>query len=468
MSRLLLVSNRVASMKKTAQAGGAAVAIADVLRLRGGLWFGWSGKITESLPERIEIDESERASVVTTPLSPEENASYYLGYSNAVLWPVFHGRVDLAEFDAGHFDRYVATNERLARLLRPHIAPGDIIWVHDYHLIPFARALRDMGVDNPIGFFLHIPFPPPETFQTIPEHHELARALAHFDLIGMQTRRDVANLKTYLRRNHDAAAFDGDRMRIGRRVIAIESFPVGINPAEFAPSLGVPALPAPPGCVRAVGVDRLDYTKGLPHKVRAFARFLERNPSYRRKVVLTQIAPPTREKLQAYEEVRADLAEQCGRANGALGELEWVPIHYMNRAVARPRLIGIYRSSKLCLVTPLNDGMNLVAKEYVAAQDDDDPGVLVLSQFAGAAEALEEAIIVNPYSIDQMADAILTALDMPLAERRERHAALMQRIRKDDANAWCRGFLASLEASSNSVTGRRFDTTSAVASGFGR
>ncbi|MEI9900835.1 MAG: trehalose-6-phosphate synthase [Hyphomicrobium sp.] len=448
MSRLVLVSNRVADLSRASQAGGVAVAIADTLRTRGGLWLGWDGKIgdrNEELRTKPDFTKFGNATVATLPLSAREHSDYYVGYSNNVLWPVFHARLDIAQFEAGYYQRYLDVSKRFAKVLRPLLRPDDIIWVHDYHMIPLGMELRALGVTNPIGFFLHIPVPPAQTFLAIPEHRELARGLASYDLIGLQTKVDVGNLIDYLQDGVFGRILQDGRIRAFDRELSIAAFPVGIDVDSFIASRPKRASAQPMSTIRLLGVDRLDYTKGLPQKFRAFGRFLEKYPDYRRKVILSQIAPPTRETVTAYADIRHELETLSGRINGHFGELDWVPIQYIHRSTPRKMLVDVYRNSRIGFVTPLRDGMNLVAKEYVAAQDAHDPGVLILSRFAGAAEQLKEALIVNPYDIEEMADAIKSALEMGLTERQERHAALLTGIRHHDTFGWCRSFLDALE-----------------------
>jgi trehalose 6-phosphate synthase len=443
MRRVVLVSNRVVDLRKAPQAGGVAVALADVVRSRSALWFGWNGEIAP--PHAADVVARE-GRLATVPLSESDHQGYYLGYANSVLWPVFHNRLDLAQFEAGFFERYVEVNRRLAGLLQPLLRPNDVIWVHDYHLLPFAEELRKRGVKNAIGYYLHIPFPPWQTFKAIPEHESLARALSAYDLIGLQTKADVANLIDYMANGVYGRIVPDGRIRLFDRLVSVASFPVGIDVADFAKAKREGRLAQGPASIsRMIGVDRLDYTKGLPQKFKAFGRFLEKYPEYQRQVVLTQIAAPTRESVEAYSDIRQQLETLAGSINGRFGELDWVPIHYIHRSTPRRRLAGIYRSSRIGMVTPLRDGMNLVAKEYVAAQDADDPGVLILSQFAGAAEELTDALIVNPYNVEGTADEIRVALEMSLAERQARHAALMAAICNHDVSSWCQSFIAQLE-----------------------
>ncbi len=452
LSRLVIVSNRVVDLSKAAQAGGVAVVIADVLRDREGLWFGWNGRITDaSDAARTPSVRTARGhgsnATATIPLTPEEHRDYYLGYSNSVLWPVFHNRLDLARFDAGFYQRYIEVNQRFAEALVPLLLEDDTIWIHDYHLIPLASELRERGVANPIGFFLHIPVPPPQAFLAIPEHRELARDLSACDLIGLQTSADVANLIKFLEDAVAGRILQDGRITVFDRQLMIENFPVGINLADFSGTAHLELdVQARSGAHRIIGVDRLDYTKGLPQKLSAFGRFLEKNPHYRGRVVLSQIAPPTRESVDAYTDIRSTLESLSGKINGMFGELDWVPIHYIHRSAPRKRLRNVYRSSRIGMFTPLRDGMNLVAKEYIAAQDPSDPGVLILSRFAGAAEQLTDALIVNPYNIEEMADAILTALEMGKTERIERHGRLLAAIKAQDIFAWSKAFLSALDA----------------------
>jgi trehalose 6-phosphate synthase len=442
MSRVVVVSNRVLDLNKAARAGGVAVVLAHIVRTRKALWFGWNGEVKPG----DQVDALERQGrIATVPLSDIEYAGYYLGYANSVLWPVFHNRLDLAKFEAGFSERFVDVNRRLAGLLQPMLNPDDVIWVHDYELIPFAAALRKRGVANPIGFFLHIPFPPWQTFMAVPEHKELAQALAAYDLIGLQTKADVANLLNYITNGVHGRIVPDGRIRVFDRLVSIASFPVGIDMTEFVKAKRVGKLVQARSSVsRIVGVDRLDYTKGLPQKFKAFGRLLDKYPQYQRQVVLTQIAPPTRESIEGDSDIRHELETLAGSINGRLGELDWVPIHYIYRSTPRRTLGDIYRSSRVCMVTPLRDGMNLIAKEYVAAQDAADPGVLILSKFAGAAEEMTEALIVNPYSVEETAEVVRNALEMTLAERCERHGALLAGVQKNDAAGWSQTFLEHL------------------------
>lgn len=448
MRRIVLVSNRVVSLNAAAQAGGVSVALADILKTERGLWFGWNGDVAKG-PDGLDdvriVKVGHNSALATMPISEDEHRDYYLGYSNSVLWPVFHNRLDLAQFEAGFHSSYSAVNRRFAQALHRLLEPDDIIWVHDYHLIPLGEELRKLGVTAPIGFFLHIPAPPPQTFLAIPEYRDLARSLAAYDLIGVQTQADVANLIGFFEDAVAGRILQDGRITVLERRLAITSFPVGINVPEFQGGSSAPESEAAAQPLRIIGIDRLDYTKGLPQKFRAYERFLEKYETYRGRVVLSQIAPPTREDVEAYSDIRRTLEHLSGSINGRFGEMDWVPIHYIHRTTARKRLREFYRFSRICMVTPLRDGMNLVAKEYIAAQDAADPGVVILSRFAGAAEQLKEALIVNPYNLEEVADAIKIGLEMPLEERQRRHTALLKSIVTYDTFTWRKSFMRALE-----------------------
>ncbi len=461
MPRLVCVSNRIADPRKT-EAGGLAVALSGALRANGGLWFGWSGKILEAdgpTPESTPVRQQQAGPVAlaTLDLSREDHAAYYLGYSNAVLWPVFHYRLELADFDAGYIDGYRRVNELFARKLMPLLREDDIVWVHDYHLIPLASALRALGCRNRIGFFLHIPLPPPQLLLAIPAHDWLVRSLFDYDLVGFQTKTDLQNFQSYVVSEVHAEDADGDgrRWRAYGRTLRAEAFAIGIDVGEFEAMTRAQDAMDLFHRMREeysrrqllVGVDRLDYSKGLPHRLRGFRELLRRHPDSIRSATLIQIAAPSREDVDAYGDILRSLERLAGAINGNYGELDWMPVRYMHRAVARRRLPGLYRAARVALVTPLRDGMNLVAKEFVAAQDPEDPGVLVLSRFAGAYEQLhEDAVVVNPYDSTTMADAMQRALHMPLEERRQRHRNLLAKIRKEDVHWWSRSFLEELAA----------------------
>jgi trehalose 6-phosphate synthase len=466
MGRLVVVSNRLADPRKTA-AGGLAVALSEVLQNTGGLWFGWSGKIIEASeggqPGEGILHQQQAGPVklVTVDLSREDHDAYYLGYSNGVLWPVFHYRLDLADFDAGYIAGYRRVNQLFARMLKPLLQPDDVIWVHDYHLIPLAGELRALGCQQHIGFFLHIPLPPPLILAAIPGHDWLMRAMFSYDLIGFQSQADLSHFEKYVQTEAHAQMVEPGRWRAFGRTVQAGAFPIGIDVVEFKNLTHAPEAMEMYERMKneysrrklLVGVDRLDYSKGLPHRMRAFREMLTRYPETRNSATLIQIASPSREDVSAYSDILHELESMCGAINGNFGELDWMPVRYMHRTVARARLPGLYRASRVALVTPLRDGMNLVAKEFVVAQDPADPGVLVLSRFAGAAEQLKEALLVNPYDTEGTAGAIHLALQMSLEERQQRHRALMETIKRYDVQWWCNSFLDALAKAEAEETG---------------
>jgi len=455
MSRLVVVSNRLADPRKPA-AGGLAVAVGDALARTGGLWFGWSGVIAEDLApgeSRLKVRTAGKVSLATVDLSAEDHAAYYLGYSNSVLWPVFHYRLDLADFNPEYLEGYRRVNKLFARELLPLLRDDDVIWVHDYHLISLADELRALGCRQRIGFFLHIPVPPPLILAALPQHEWLMRSFFAYDLVGLQSQTDVAHFRRCMLNEAGATALDEQRLQAYGAVLRVEAFPIGIDVGEFQALASTPESMQTYERLREgyarrqllLGIDRLDYSKGIPQRVRAFRQLLERYPENRRAATLVMIASPSRDDVHAYGDLRRELEGLCGAINGDFGDLEWMPLRYIHRAVARKRVPGMCRAARVGLVTPLRDGMNLVAKEFVVAQDPADPGVLVLSRFAGAAEQLKEALLVNPYDTQGMADAIQAALHMPLPERQWRHRRLLEHVRQYDVHWWRRGFLAALD-----------------------
>jgi len=452
MSRLVIVSNRVADLTKSSQSGGLAVGLADALRERGGVWLGWSGEIADGKSEPA-IEKIDKVETIGLPLSQKDYSDYYLGYSNSVLWPLFHYRLDLVDYRPAYFKGYAKVNRAFARALAAQLRPDDIVWVHDYHLILLAEYLRKLGVKNRIGFFLHIPFPPPDLLAASPNHKALVDGLFQYDLIGFQTHTDAGNLKRFAEDHAVVEVIDDNTFRLGERVVIARRFPIGIDVDVFRGMAEQIPEDVRIDVIRSnilnrkqiIGVDRLDYSKGLPDRMKAFARLLSQHPELEKRVSFLQIAPPTREEVGAYGDIRNELEVLTGSINGHFADFNWTPIRYIHRSVPREKLAGLYRSSHVGFVTPLRDGMNLVAKEYVAAQDPEDPGVLILSQFAGAAEEMREALIVNPYDTDDMAERLHEALSMPLEERKRRHAALFDNIVRYDARAWLTDFIATLE-----------------------
>lgn len=455
MSRLVVVSNRIADPRRPA-AGGLAVALGRVLQQTGGLWFGWSGNVVENGATgecAVHTQQVGNVTLATLDLGRADHDSYYAGYSNEVLWPVFHSRLDLAHFDPAFFEGYHRVNQAFAHALLPLLQEGDTLWVHDYHLIALAAQLRALGWRQRIGFFLHVPLPPQTMLSAIPQHEWLVRSLFAYDLIGVQTCQDARHFEGYVLNEANGESLGSDRYRAYGQEVRCSVFPVGIDVDEFAALTQArearethASMQREYACQRLVmGIDRLDYSKGLPQRLRAFRDLLASHPEHRGSVTLVQISSPTREGTDPYAGIRSELESLSGAINGDHGELDWVPVRYICQTVARKHVPGLCRAAAVGLVTPLRDGMNLVAKEYVAAQDPQDPGVLVLSRFAGAAEQLKEALLVNPYDLHGTAEAIDQALQMPLNERRARHHRLLERIRDQDVHWWSSAYLAALE-----------------------
>ncbi|UCH48469.1 MAG: trehalose-6-phosphate synthase [Betaproteobacteria bacterium] len=460
--RLIVVSNRVADPKRDRKAGGLAVAVGETLEATGGGWFGWSGEVApDARHSKPIVRLIDGIYIVTIDLTSEELDGFYFGFSNQCLWPILHYRIDLVHFEQEYYDKYRIVNRRFANALAQFLGPNDVIWIHDLHLIPMAAELRQHGAKQPIGFFLHVPFPPPEVVAALPRHHDLFKDMMAYDLLGFQTQRDTACFRNYAMQELGAVmSRDGSLQFAGHR-IQCGAYPAGIDVDSFtelstnaAARKQIASLGESVGNrAMLVGVDRLDYSKGLVERLKAYREFLKTYKENRNKVVLMQVTPPSRETLESYVQIRRELDRLEGDINGEFGEMDWTPVRYIRRAVSRSKLAALYRASRVGLVTPLRDGMNLVAKEYIAAQDENDPGVLILSRFAGAAEAMEQALIVNPYDVEQVAYALQVALHMPLEERRERHRALLATIKKEDVHAWSRAFLTRLQRTKSGFAG---------------
>jgi len=456
MSRLIVISNRVSRPTKEGNQGGLAVALAQALRESRGIWVGWSGEVTDNFTGHIGFHEDEGVKTATIDLEEQDVDEYYNGYANKTLWPLFHFRIDLAEYARDFEGGYNRVNQRFADTTSPLIEPEDIIWVHDYHMIPLGEMLRRRGHENRMGFFLHIPWPPTRLLVSLPHHTRLVQTMFAYDVVGFHTEEWLESFRHYVEREMGGTV-DGDYVTLGNRTIQAVACPIGINAQAFAEAAVSEAAQDMREQVRRslqdramiVGVDRLDYSKGLEERFNGYNRFLKDHPEQHRKVVLTQIAPPSRGEVESYQQIRAALDAQAGRINGALSDVDWTPIRYVNQGYPRDKLAGIYRAARIGLVTPLRDGMNLVAKEYVAAQDPEDPGVLILSRFAGAASQLKDALLINPYSPEEMSDAILKGLRMPLEERQRRWRSMMDCVSEQDISWWRQCFTQRLMATRN-------------------
>ena len=455
MSRLITVSNRVGvPTPGVGRAGGLEAALREALEADGGIWFGWSGEVGETRSEKPIILKKGNVTFATVNLSPADYDDYYLGYANSTLWPLLHYQLGLIEFHRKQFQGYIAVNEYLARMLRPLIEPDDLIWVHDYHLIPLAEELRKLGVKNRIGFFLHTPFPPTDIMVALPHHEVIVRALCAYDLIGLQTENGVRAFLDYIAREANGRLeFDGSLSAYGA-LTRVAAFPIGIDTEAFARSAARAIRSVEARRLNAsvsnrrliIGVDRMDYSKGVRTRFEAIDDLLTEWPEEAGKFTYLQISPPSRSEVQPYQQLRREIEHAAGHVNGKYSDIDWVPIRFVVKSVSRSALAGIYRSSRVGLVTPWRDGMNLVAKEYVASQDPEDPGVLVLSRFAGAAAELKTALLVNPLDPSEIGEAIRQALKMGIAERRERWQLMMEALRSNTIDTWTTNFLKALKA----------------------
>lgn len=451
MSRLVVVSNRVAPITEgEPTAGGLAAGVLDALKQKGGIWFGWSGEVSADGSQQAQQTVGP-ITLFTIDLSRRDYDEFYRGFANDTLWPVLHYQIGLHRFEWPEFDAYRRVNTLFARSLAPLLRPDDVVWAHDYHLFCLADAMRGEGVRNRVGLFLHTPFPAPAVFMTIPAHAQLIQALCAYDLLGFQTESDRTAFSDYLLRHAGGSDLGDGTVRAFGRTVRTGVYPIGVHVDEVRAQAEIPTNRRTATRMRAsvpekliLSVDRLDYSKGLRQRFGAFERFLQDYPKWQGGVTLMQIAPPSRGDIQTYREIRRELEAEAGRINGRFADVDWVPLRYLNRGFPRAVLMPLYAEAQVGLVTPLRDGMNLVAKEYVAAQDPNDPGVLVLSQFAGAAVELDAALLINPYDAAGIAASLDRALGMPLRERQERHAALLRVMREHSLEQWRDRFTGDL------------------------
>ncbi len=455
MNRLVVISNRVAPVRRggTGVEGGLAIALQAALKDRGGVWFGWSGDTVSREGGQAQVTKIGRVSYATLDLVQRDYDEYYSGFANSVLWPLFHNRLDLTDFSRRDRAGYQRVNAMFASRLLPLLEARDVIWVHDYHFIPLGEYLRQAGCRQRLGFFLHIPWPPKELLVTLPDHEALVRELCAYDLIGFQTRTDLNAFEQYIREEAGGTVLPGGRIRVFGRSTVAKSFPIGIETEDVA-ELARKAenshqtqrlSESLSGRQLITSVDRLDYTKGLVERMEAYQHLLVSYPAYRDNVSLLQIAMPSRTNLPDYQQIRRQVESLAGHINGTFAKFDWSPVRYLNRAYKRQTLMGFLRLSNVGLSLPLRDGMNLVAKEFVAAQSPKDPGVLVLSRFAGAARELDGALIVNPYDIEGVGDSLARALSMSYSERRERWQTMFAHLSRFNLQTWRDSFLNSLE-----------------------
>ena len=452
---LVVVSNRVARGNASEpMTGGLAAALLPVVEKSGAIWVGSSGRVRDGAQKEpfAEIEALGAGALAMLDLPAAHYGGYYEGFANSALWPALHSRADLIRASQEDYLSYREVNAFMARALLRFRKPDTAFWIQDYHFLALGAELRDLGVTQPVGFFLHTPWPAHALIEGVPHHRELIEAMLAYDLIGFQTRDDCENFLGYLSSSLGLKIEDGVvTSRYGKSRIAV--FPIGIDAEKFARQ-AAKAVSHPDvsrlrrslnGEKLAIGVDRLDYSKGLVNRISAFDRMWTLQPALARTVSLLQIATPSRGAIEAYGNLQSELARLVSDVNGRHGEVDWTPIRYLNKGFSQTVLAGLYRTAQVGVVTPLNDGMNLVAKEYVAAQNPADPGVLVLSKFAGAADELDTALLVNPHDIDGMARTIAVALSMPLIERRMRWEAMMAKLRNHTIQQWFADFVDALQ-----------------------
>jgi trehalose 6-phosphate synthase len=440
--------------------------MAPVLRDRGGLWIGWPGT-SEKEDMNLEslLQEAVRDAGYTfkpVPLSAEDVDNYYYGFSNEILWPLFHDLQTRCNFDPGYWRAYRDVNRKFAEEVHRHTDDKDNIWIHDYHLIGVGLELREMGLTSRIGYFLHIPFPSLDLFLKLPWRFQILNALLAYDLVGFQTQRDKRNFIQCVRAMFKDVPVRGKGQVVtaetDQRQVRIGNFPISIDFNEFADMAKSARVEQRTAEIKEnldadanrrkilLGVDRLDYTKGIPERLKAFGTALERFPELREKISLVQIVVPSRTHIPKYQDLKLEIERLVSNINGRYTQTDWTPIHYIFRSVDRTELVALYRAADVALITPLKDGMNLVAKEYCAANVTEN-GVLILSEFAGAAAQLQaNALLVNPYNVEEAAEAIATACTMPASERRRRMRALRQKGRKTDIFWWVDSFLNAVFA----------------------
>jgi trehalose 6-phosphate synthase/phosphatase len=467
--RLIIVSNRLPvvlereadAWRLTSSSGGLVAALAPVLRNRGGVWIGWSGITTEDMEGQRETtqallaQESERTGydLRTVDASLEDIQLYYQGFSNEIIWPLFHDLQSRCNFEPGYWQRYQIVNRNFAHAVRTALRQGDYVWVHDYQLLLAGHHLRELGVGTSIGFFLHIPFPPLDIFLKLPWRFDVLKAMLEYDLIGFQTLRDRRNFVSCVRTLLPEVQVQSQGPLVvcttSTRTMRLAAIPISIDHAALAEAAARDDVADEawylhekyPDTVMLLGIDRLDYTKGIPFRLRSFQEMLRRHEDMIGHVALVQVVVPSRVDIPEYHELKTQIEQLVGKINGEFSRDGWVPIHYQYRSLSMRELLGCYRACEVACVTPLKDGMNLIAKEYCTAKVLND-GVLILSEFAGAAAQMHRhALLVNPYDIESVADAMYRAVTMPMAEQRSRMRRLRTGIRRQDVFWWLDVFL---------------------------
>lgn len=440
MSRLIIVSNRVSypSKRQNSTAGGLSVTLKRTLQKTGGIWFGWSGVCSEHNNNQIQNIVKDNINYLVTDLSKQDLQHYYYGFSNSVLWPLCHYRSDLINYKKQDYLGYKKVNKLFAEHLQNYIKPSDTLWIHDYHLIPIAKELRKLGFKNAIGFFLHVPFPCYDLLRTAPPYKELLDDLCVYDLLGFQTKLDESNFLNSLKnKKPKTGVFPAT---IDSKIF--EKFSKSLLPKASWKALANKLKTQ----ILTIGVDRLDYAKGITNRLCIYENFLTNNKSYIEKIKFLQITPKSRSDILEYKAIQQEIALQIGKINGKFSTLTWAPLTYINKNIEQSTLSLLYKNAKIAMVTPIRDGMNLVAKEYIASQNPSDPGVLILSQFTGAAENLTNALLINPYDIEESSKALEQAIAMPLDERIARWQPMKNYIDQNNTEEWCNSFLNRLHA----------------------
>jgi trehalose 6-phosphate synthase len=452
MNSVIIVSNRVSRPQTSTAPGGLAVGVLSALRQRRGTWVGWSGTLADEPQSSPHISEDEGIRYATVDLPRAEFEAYYSGFCNGSLWPLCHYFPGRLRYDANEYAAYQAINQRIASAVIEVGSASTLIWVHDYQLISAARYLRANGMNAQLGFFLHIPFPHIEVLRVLPVYAELVRDLCQYDLVGFQTEQDLLAFRSAVSDVFGEQAIAPTHVIADGRKVGVGVFPIGVDVEDIAVRAAaaqrdeqVQRLVAGLiGRKLLLGVDRLDYSKGLVERFTAYRHLLESTPEYLGAITYIQIAPLSRMNVAAYAEIRDALEKAAGHTNGQYADTDWTPIRYLNKDFPHDVLLGFLRCANVCAVTPVRDGMNLVAKEFVAAQDPENPGALVLSNMAGAARELTDALLVNPYDERAVAAALREAFELPIAERRARHNKMLAALRRNTIRHWHESFLASL------------------------
>lgn len=464
MSKLIVLSNRVNLPNKQspkAVAGGLAVALQEALAKDGGIWVGWNGQVVTNISDmpdtvnQFATEQHDKVTYVTTAFSPMQYEKYYCGYANNRLWAGMHDRTDLIVSSSEDFSVYQAVNRMFAKQLQQIAQPDDMIWIQDYHFFAVARHCRDLGMKQRIGFFLHIPFPQLWVWDFLTYGQTLIQQLLDYDVVGLQTQQDAQNCVAVIEQllphaNQITQTNTRTLITHGDHTTLIQAYPIGINPLYIHKLASQPlsdqsVLKNLTSTITTIlAVERLDYTKGIPERLQAFAAFLQRYPQYLERIQLYQIACPSRLDIQTYQQLRQQVHTLVEQINSQFATASWQPIIYQEDPVSHDNLMPLFRQCQICWVNSLKDGMNLVAKEYIAAQDEQNAGILILSKNAGAAHQLQQAILVDPTDNDSMIEGLYQALTMTKQQREQHHQSLLQGIYETDIDTWRAHFLADL------------------------